>query len=86
LTDEARLSPAATVSHAPISKAADEAIRIADTHLRGFSIEKRKALAVAIVEAITRCEADFAAEILERVIAPEQLIKSHRPEGHNQEP
>ncbi len=49
------------------SIAADHAIRIADTYLRGASIERRKALATEILNAIVICEADFAKEVTDRL-------------------
>ncbi len=84
MTDETRQSPTETVSHGvshePPSMEATLAIQIADKHMRGFSIERRKALAHAIVEAIGRCEADLVAEIIGR-LPPKQLNTLQRPEG-----
>jgi ubiquinone biosynthesis protein UbiJ len=43
---------------------AAEAIRIADKHLAGESIERRKALALDIQETIVRLAGDIAAEAI----------------------
>ena len=47
-----------------VSTAAREAIRIAEKYLPDEPLEKRKALAKAIVEAITLCETEFGNVII----------------------
>ena len=47
-----------------LTSGASEAIEIADKHLARRSVEARKALALDIVSAISRCEQAIADEII----------------------
>ncbi|MEH2508658.1 hypothetical protein V1291_000012 [Nitrobacteraceae bacterium AZCC 1564] len=48
---------------------AREAIRIADKHLPKGSIDDRQALALDIIDAITKCQRDFGNEVIRRLTA-----------------
>ena len=57
--------------HTPTT-AATEAIRIAETYLPKAGWERQKALAMEIVAAIELCEAELAADIMQRLKAMSQ--------------
>jgi hypothetical protein len=56
----------------PMTTAAQEAIRIADTYLPGEPLERRRALAREIVDAINLCETELGEVIIRRIKAAER--------------
>lgn len=54
---------------APMNPEAAEAIRIADKHLAGASIERRKALALDIQEAIVKLAGEIAVDAISTAFA-----------------